>query len=66
MVKENNKGKNKKMETTKLNHKIAVEEFYFFCSHCEYTNDAFTDEEQIVDGIECQSCKKENYFQENK
>ena len=26
----------------------------------------FTDEEQIVDGIECQSCKKENYFQENK
>ena len=50
----------------KLNSIIAVEEFYFFCSHCEYTNDDFTAENQIFDGIKCDSCKKENYFEENK
>ena len=50
----------------KLNSIIEVEEFYFFCSHCEYTNDDFTAENQIFDGIKCDSCKKENYFEENK
>ena len=50
----------------KLNSKIKYVEFYFFCSHCEHTNDSFTDDEQIVDGIECESCGKENHFEENK
>ena len=50
----------------KLNHKIAVEAFYFFCTHCEYDNDAFTDDAQIVDGIKCQNCGEENHFEENK
>tara|TARA_R100000742_G_C4242510_1_gene61969 strand:- start:140 stop:334 length:195 start_codon:yes stop_codon:yes gene_type:complete len=50
----------------KLNQKIAVQEFYFFCSECEHCNDAFTDPDQIVDGIECESCEHKNYFEENK
>ena len=53
------------METKKLNQKIQVIEFYFFCSECLYCNDAFTDEDQIVDGIECVSCEHKNYFEEN-
>ena len=50
----------------KLNQIIQTIEFYFFCSHCEHTNDAFTDPDQIVDGIECEKCNKKNYFKENK
>ena len=50
----------------KLNQIIQHMEFYFFCSHCEHTNDAFTDPDQIVDGIECEKCNKKNYFKENK
>jgi len=50
----------------KLNSKIQYVEFYFFCSHCEHTNDSFTDDEQIIDGIKCEGCGKENYFEENK
>ena len=57
---------NLKNELRKLNNKIQYIEFYFFCSHCEHTNDGFTDDEQIVDGVKCESCNEENYFNENK
>ena len=53
------KTKNKQgVEMKKLNSKIQYVEFYFFCSHCEHTNDSFTDDEQIVDGIKCEGCVK--------
>ena len=48
-----------------LNHIVRVQEWYFFCSYCEFTNDAFISPEQIVDGIKCDGCGKANHFEKD-
>jgi len=52
--------------TRVLNQIVRVQEWYFFCLYCEFTNDSFTDPSQIVDGIKCEGCGKSNNFEENK